>query len=207
MKHGSGSTCNPRRRRRLRQAVHTRTSCTTLPLVWRGGALCRARGCRAGGLPRGALRRASPPSCPQRIAHARPRATWRGTARIAVGRAPGRGFHIACRARARRVRLLAAGGARAGAPCAYPEQFLMSSQVRKSSCSLGFSMDLLGINSMLQRPPSTRIKLSLAPWKVPGWMDGGVVASRIPSFSAGLARRYASVLLMSAWPSVVSHVV
>ncbi len=33
---------------------------------------------------------------------------------------------------------------------------------------------------------------------VPGLMDGGVLDSRMPSFSAGLARKYTSVVLLFA---------
>ena len=47
-------------------------------------------------------------------------------------------------------------------------------------------------------PPSSAIKLSLTPGNDPGLMDGGVLVARIPSFSAGLARTYISVVLMSA---------
>ena len=42
---------------------------------------------------------------------------------------------------------------------------------------------------------------SWAPGNFPGWIDGGVLALRISSFSAGLARRYDSVVFVSAWPS------
>ena len=50
-------------------------------------------------------------------------------------------------------------------------------------------------------PGRTLIRLSFTPGKFPDRMEGGALVSRIPSFSAGLARTYASVVLMSACPS------
>ena len=50
-------------------------------------------------------------------------------------------------------------------------------------------------------PLSRLIRLSCAPGNFPGRMDGGVLASRISSFSAGLVRSYSSVVFVSACPS------
>ena len=50
-------------------------------------------------------------------------------------------------------------------------------------------------------PLSRLIRMPCAPGDFPGRMDGGVLASSISSFSAGLARRYSSVVFVSACPS------
>ena len=71
----------------------------------------------------------------------------------------------------------------------YLEQDLIPSEVPQQADSCGFSTDLLGINPDRHFPPRRLIRLSLAPGKAPGRIDGGALATRIPSFSAGLARR------------------
>ena len=50
-------------------------------------------------------------------------------------------------------------------------------------------------------PLSRLIRLSWAPGNLPGRMHGGLLASRISSFSARLARRFSSVVFVSACPS------
>ena len=71
----------------------------------------------------------------------------------------------------------------------YLEQDLIPSEVPQQADSCGFSMDLLGINPDRHFPPRRLIRLSFAPGKAPGRIDGGALATRISSFSAGLARR------------------
>ena len=71
----------------------------------------------------------------------------------------------------------------------YLEQDLIPSEVPQQADSCGFSTDLLGINPDRHFPPRGLIRLSFAPGKVPGRIDGGALATRISSFSAGLARR------------------
>ena len=71
----------------------------------------------------------------------------------------------------------------------------MPSRLWKMADSCGYSSLSLGINFRRPRPPRTLIRLSVAPGKVPGRMEGGTLVSRIRSFSAGLARRYASTAL------------
>ena len=77
----------------------------------------------------------------------------------------------------------------------------MPSDLRGTACPRRFRADSLGINSGSQFPPRTLIRLSFRPGKFPDRMEGGVLVSRIASFSAGLARTYVSVILMSACPS------
>ena len=77
----------------------------------------------------------------------------------------------------------------------------MPSDPRGTACPRRFPVDSLGINTGFQFPPRTLIRLSFTPGKFPDRMEGGALVSRIPSFSAGLARTYASVVLMSACPS------
>ena len=77
----------------------------------------------------------------------------------------------------------------AGIPYGYLEQDLIPSEVPQQADSCGFSMDLLGINPDRHFPPRRLIRLSFAPGKAPGRIDGGALATRISSFSAGLARR------------------
>ena len=78
------------------------------------------------------------------------------------------------------------------------EWLLMSSDVSGTAYLSRFSVLSLGINSGCHFAPSARNSSSFAPVKVPGRIDGGALAARIPSFSAGLARRYTSVVLISA---------
>ena len=85
-----------------------------------------------------------------------------------------------------------------GRELGYLEQVLIQSEVPQLADSHGLSADSLGINPDRHCPPRKLIRLSLAPGKSPGRMEGGALVSRISSFSAGLARRYASVLFRSA---------
>ena len=71
----------------------------------------------------------------------------------------------------------------------YLEQDLIPSEVPQQADSCGFSTELLGINPDRHFPPRRLIRLSFAPGKAPGRIDGGALATRISSFSAGLARR------------------
>ena len=75
---------------------------------------------------------------------------------------------------------------------------VMPSEVQEPADLRGLRADLLGINSGRHFPPSKAMRLSCTPGKLPGRIDGGVLASRAFSFSAGLARRYTSVVLRSA---------
>ena len=75
---------------------------------------------------------------------------------------------------------------------------VMPNGERRTAPALAFSAVWLGITSGDHVPPRSSIKLSLTPRKVPGLMDGGVLLSRMSSFSAGLARTYISVVLRSA---------
>ncbi len=82
--------------------------------------------------------------------------------------------------------------------CVNAERVVMPSDERESAPHGSFSALRLGITSVDHLPPRSSIKLSLTPRKVPGLMDGGVLLSRMSSFSAGLARTYISVVLRSA---------
>ena len=79
-----------------------------------------------------------------------------------------------------------------------PEWLLMPSDVPETVWPRAFPAHSLGIKFDGYFPPSTSIRSSLTPEKVPGRIDGGALASRIFSFSAGVARRYISVVLRSA---------
>ena len=78
------------------------------------------------------------------------------------------------------------------------EQDVMPSEGQEPADLRGLRADLLGIKSGRYLPRSKVIKLSCTPGKLPDRIDGGVLASRTSSFSAGLARRYTSVVLRSA---------
>ena len=66
----------------------------------------------------------------------------------------------------------------------------MPSAVQESADSSRLPQYSLGINFGPQFPLRRLIRLFLAPGNFPGRIDGGVLALRIASFSAGLARRY-----------------
>ncbi len=78
------------------------------------------------------------------------------------------------------------------------EWLLMPSEVPEVAISRGFPANSLGIKFDAHPPPSTSISSSLTSEKTPGRIDGGALASRIFSFSFGVARRYISVVLTSA---------
>ena len=67
---------------------------------------------------------------------------------------------------------------------------LMPSDVQEAAASSHMPQHSLDISFGPQFPLRRLIRLFLAPGNVPDRIDGGVLALRIASFSAGLARRY-----------------
>ena len=82
-------------------------------------------------------------------------------------------------------------------PC-YPERGFIPSDMPETALPCGFRAHRLGINFDGHYPPSTSISSSLTPQNLPRRISGGALTSRIFSLSAGVARRYISVVLRSA---------
>ena len=80
----------------------------------------------------------------------------------------------------------------------YPECRLIRSDVPATAFPWGFPAHRLQIIQDGQFPRSTSMSSSLTPVNFPGRTSGGLLASSISSFSAGVARRYISVVLRSA---------
>jgi len=85
-----------------------------------------------------------------------------------------------------------------GVPPYYPKCRLIRSDVPETAFPCGFPAHRLQIIQDGQFPRSTSMSSSLTPVNFPGRTSGGPLASIISSFSAGVARRYISVVLRSA---------
>ena len=80
----------------------------------------------------------------------------------------------------------------------YPERGFIPSDMPETALPCGFRAHRLGINFDGHYPPSTSINSSLTPQNLPRRISGGALTSRIFSLSAGVTRRYISVVLRSA---------
>ena len=104
------------------------------------------------------------------------------------------------RARYRKAKLAGRKYRLSGAPDKpyYPERGFIPSDMPETALPCGFRAHRLGINFDGHYPPSTSISSSLTPQNLPRRISGGALTSRIFSLSAGVTRRYISVVLRSA---------